>query len=86
MYNGRTTDVILEFDPDLLGAVYDKFGEDIFIRHADEGKLRIKATIQVSPPFWGWIMQFGGRLKIVSPESLKPDPDLYKQYIPEGDT
>lgn len=86
MYNGRTTDVILEFDPDLLGAIYDKFGEDIFIRHADEGKLRIKATIQVSPPFWGWIMQFGGRLKIISPEGLKPDTELYKQYIPEGDT
>ncbi|MBR6983002.1 MAG: WYL domain-containing protein [Ruminococcus sp.] len=76
MYNGTTTDVILEFDRDLLGAVYDKFGEDLFIRHADEDKLRIKVTIQVSPPFWGWLMQFGGRMKIVSPDGLKPDFDI----------
>ncbi|MBR1430999.1 WYL domain-containing protein [Ruminococcus sp.] len=72
MYNGTTTDVILEFEPDLLGAIYDKFGEDLFIRHADEDKLRIKVTIQVSPPFWGWVMQFGGRMKIVSPHNIDP--------------
>ncbi len=76
MYNGTTTDVILEFDRDLLGAVYDKFGEYLFIRRADEDKLRIKVTIQVSPPFWGWLMQFGGQMKIVSPDGLKPDFDI----------
>ena len=80
MYNGTTTDVILEFEPDLLGAIYDKFGEDLFICHADEDKLRIKVTIQVSPPFWGWLMQFGGRMKIVSPEGLKPDIDVTELY------
>ncbi|MBP3270628.1 MAG: WYL domain-containing protein [Ruminococcus sp.] len=76
MYNGKTEDVILEFDRDLLGTVYDKFGEDLFIRHSDEDKLRIKVTIQISPPFWGWLMQFGGRMKIVSPDGLKPDFDI----------
>ena len=80
MYNGKTEDVILEFEPSLLGAVYDKFGEDHFIRHADDDKLRIKVTLQVSPPFWGWLMQFGGRMKIVSPEGLKPDFDVTELY------
>ena len=80
MYNGRTMDVILEFEPDLLGAVYDKFGEDHFIRHADGVKLRIKVTLQVSPPFWGWLMQFGGRMKIILPEGLRPDFDVSGLY------
>ena len=76
MYNGRSEEVILEFEPNLLGAVYDKFGEDLFIRRADDNKLRIKVTVQVSPPFWGWLMQFGDRMKIVSPEGLKSNFDM----------
>lgn len=80
MYNGESKTITLELEPNLLGVMYDKFGEDLVVRHTDGGKLLIKVVVQISPPFWGWLMQFGGRMKIVSPEGLKPGFDL-KEFL-----
>ena len=70
MYNGDTETVTLEFAPELLGSVYDKFGEQLEIRHADGGWLKIKVAVQVSPPFFGWVFQFKDRMRIVEPVSV----------------
>ena len=67
MYNGEAETVTLEFAPELLGAVYDKFGENLEIRHCDGGWLKIKITVQISPPFFGWVFQFKDRMRIVEP-------------------
>lgn len=80
MYNGKTETVTLEFAPDKLGVIYDKFGESIEIRHADHGWLRIKVDVQISPPFWGWLYQLGDQIRITSPEGLKPDFDIKEFY------
>jgi hypothetical protein len=80
MYSGDAKEVTLEFQPDLLGPVYDKFGENIMIRHTNGGKLLVRVMIQVSPTFWGWIYQFGDRMKVVSPEDLKPEFDIKEFY------
>ena len=80
MYNGQVETVTLEFTPDLLGAVYDKFGENILLRHTDGGRLLFKTNVQVSPPFWGWIYQFKEKMKIVSPDGVKPDFDIKEFY------
>ena len=85
MYNGKTENIVLEFDRDLLGAVYDKFGENIIVRQAEDDKLRIKVTVQVSPPFRGWLMQFDGRMRIVSPEGLSSVSDKNNRSVPEGE-
>ena len=63
MYNGEAEVVTLEFPSELLGAVYDKFGEQT--RHADGGRLKIKVTVQISPPFFGWVFQFMNKMKII---------------------
>lgn len=70
MYNGEAETVTLEFAPELLGAVYDKFGEDLEIRHCDGGWLKIKITVQISPPFFGWVFQFKERMRIVEPSRV----------------
>ena len=80
MYNGKTETVTLEFPGDLLGAVYDKFGESISVRRKDDEKLVVTLTVQISPPFWGWIFQFKGKMKITEPEGLKPDFDIEEFY------
>lgn len=64
MYNGKTETVTLEFAPELLGSVYDKFGEQIEIRHTDGGWLKIKVAVQISPPFFSWVFQFNNRMRI----------------------
>lgn len=70
MYNGEAETVTLEFAPKLLGAVYDKFGEDLEIRHCDGGWLKIKIKVQISPPFFGWVFQFKDRMRIVEPSRV----------------
>ena len=80
MYSGEVRTIVLEFAPEKLGVIYDKFGEDIEIKHADHGWLRIKVTIQISPPFWGWLYQLENKIKIVSPEDIKPEFDIKEYY------
>ena len=80
MYNGETELVTMEFAPSKLGVIYDKFGENIEIRHADKGWLKIKIAVQISPTFWGWIYQLGDQIKIVSPERIKPPFDIKEFY------
>ena len=80
MYNGEAELVTMEFAPDKLGVIYDKFGENIEVRHADKGWLKIKVTVQISPTFWGWIYQLGDQIKIVSPEGIKPPFDIKEFY------
>ena len=70
MYNGEVEEVTLEFPPELLGAVYDKFGEKTIIRHSDADRLKIKVTVQISPPFFGWLFQFMGKMRILEPPSV----------------
>lgn len=66
MYGGEQTDVVLEFDRALIGAVYDRFGEDTKMIPVGD---RCVATVRVrlSPVFWGWIFQFAGEMSILSP-------------------
>ncbi len=70
MYDGVLRKVTLEFDEKLIGVIYNEFGEQTFIRRSGE---RYCATVhvQISPTFWGWIMQFPSQMKIKSPEDLK---------------
>lgn len=80
MYNGETELVTMEFAPSKLGVIYDKFGDNIEIRHADKGWLKLKVAVQISPTFWGWIYQLGDQIKIVSPEGIKPPFDIKEFY------
>ena len=80
MYNGETELVTMEFAPSKLGVIYDKFGENIEIRHADKGWLKLKVAVQISPTFWGWIYQLEDQIKIVSPEGIKPPFDIKEFY------
>ena len=70
MYSGETEIVTMEFAPELLGVIYDKFGENIEVRHADKGWLKIKVTVQISPPFFGWLFQFMGKMRVLEPLSV----------------
>lgn len=66
MYGGDATDVVLEFNRNLIGAVYDRFGEDTkMIAAGDQCIATVR--VRISPVFWGWVFQFAGELTILSP-------------------
>ena len=70
MYGGQLVDVVLEFDSKLIGVVYDKFGEDTKMIRSSENKCVATVKVQISPVFWGWLFQFAGQMKVLSPDSV----------------
>ena len=78
MYGGRPVDITIEFDEKLIGVVYDKFGEDTKISRKDDQTLTAIVTVQISPTFFGWLFQFSGKMKIVSPNSVV---QTYKELV-----
>lgn len=73
MYGGQPVKVVLEFDDKLIGVVYDKFGEDTTMRRTGEHTCMAAVTVQISPTFFGWLFQFGDKMTIISPTSLKEE-------------
>ena len=65
MYNGEQQALTLSFDDRIMGAVYDKFGEDAKIRRVDENTCELDVMVRRSPTFDAWVYQFGDKMKIV---------------------
>ena len=67
MFGGQQEDVVLEFDKILIGAVYDRFGEDTRMIPSGENKCIATLRVRISPVFWGWLFQFAGQMRLLSP-------------------
>lgn len=76
MYAGEAVDIVIEFKDSLIGVVFDKFGEDTKMMRSGEHKCVASVKVQISPVFWGWLFQFAGEMKVLSPETLAQE---YKQ-------
>ena len=70
MFNGEETDVSIEFENKLVGVVFDRFGADVPIIKSDEEHFICHVKVAVSPHFLSWVMSFGKRAKIISPEHV----------------
>lgn len=70
MYGGEEADIVLEFNDSLIGVIYDRFGEATRMIRSVEGKCVATVKVQLSPVFWGWLFQFAGEMKILSPDSV----------------
>lgn len=80
MYGGEEETVNIQFDNSLLGVVIDRFGKETVTYKIDENSFMAILTVEVSPPFWGWIFQFGNKAKIISPENVR---DKFVEYLNE---
>ena len=70
MYGGELVDVLIQFDKTLIGPVLDKFGEDTPMMPVNDTTCAATVHVQVSPPFFGWVFQFGNKMKIISPTEV----------------
>lgn len=68
MFGGEETEVSIEFENDLVSVVFDRFGTEIPIIKKDENHFVCRVKVAVSPHFLSWIMSFGKKAKIVSPD------------------
>ena len=73
MFGGQPVDVVLEFRRGLIGVVYDRFGEGVRMLPTGEDQCIATVKVRVSPVFWGWLFQFAGEMRILSPASLQEE-------------
>lgn len=86
MYGGKEETVALLCDKDMAGVIIDRFGKDVAIREEDEEHFVTRVNVAVSPQFFGWVCSLGGKVKIISPDSvvdamkkeIKKQMNLYK--------
>lgn len=78
MYSGDPERVVLEFDRNLTGPVYDKFGEEIKVIPSAGDRLLTTVDVQVSPTFFGWLAQFSDKMRIISPPTVR---ERYQEHI-----
>lgn len=70
MFAGQDESVALSVDKSLANVIFDTFSKDVLISQSDEQSFTIHVKVSISDPFVAWIMQFQGKVKVLSPESL----------------
>ncbi len=72
----KTETVRLEFDREIVDAVYDRFGDEPEMVSIGDDKITITVETQINPSFWGWVFSFGRKMKVISPEEVKERQDM----------
>lgn len=70
MFGGEIRRVHFEFPNEKVGIFIDRFGKDINIRPAGEGRSMIAVDVAVSLQFFGWVFSLGKDVKITGPEDV----------------
>jgi len=70
MFSGEITRATLVFDNTLVNVVLDYFGKEVNLVPIANSQFEVIVEVSVSPVFLGWLFQFGGKVKIVAPDSL----------------
>ena len=70
MFDGEEKDVLLSCENDLMRVIVDRFGEDVHVEPQDKDRFYARVRIHTSPTFYGWVFQFAGGVKIISPEEI----------------
>ena len=77
MFSGVERTLVLECEQDIIGVIIDRFGPDTSIR-LDKDKCRVRVTVNVSNPFYGWLCTLGTKVKIVEPQDVADD---YRKFL-----
>ncbi len=70
MFGGEIVSVKMRFTNDLAGVVIDRFGRESMLIPDGEKHFTFTAQVAVSATFFAWLSQFGGRAKVLFPQSV----------------
>ena len=70
MFKGETETVRLRFEIALSGVVIDRFGKDVTLVPDGDAHFILAVPISVSPVFLGWLLSFGTRVQVLSPQPV----------------
>lgn len=85
MFSGEPKPIQLICNNDLLDVMLDRFGKSVKIQKHDGTSFILKTNAAVSNGLVAWILQFGSRVKVKSPNDLiyeikKAAEETYKLY------
>jgi len=79
MYGGEQKRVSIRFVNHLLDAVVDRFGtKDVKYTKVDDTHFSVSAKVEISDQFFGWLLGFGRKARLLSPDDVL---DAFKAYI-----
>ena len=62
----------------MMSTVLDHFGAKIKPKQIDEDHFSFIAEVSLSPTFFAWIFEFGGRIRICGPQNAI---DAYRELL-----
>lgn len=71
MFSGDTQMIELKCANAILEQIFDRFGERINTRRADDTHFLLRTEASVSEGLVSWLMQFGPDIEVKAPEALK---------------
>ena len=79
MYSGKKKRVSIRFINPLLDTAVERFGtKDAEYSMEDECHFRVNATVEISDQFYGWLLGFGKRAKLLYPMD---EVENFKAYV-----
>ena len=79
MYGGEQKLVEIRFINPLLDAVVDRFGtKDVQYSKVDDTHFSVTAKVEISDQFFGWMLGFGKKAKLLYPDTVI---DQFKDYM-----
>ena len=70
MYSGKKKFVTVRFIPLLLDTMVERFGTNAQYRIVDDRHYAVTAEVEISDLFYGWLLGFGKRVKIINPPEV----------------
>lgn len=85
MFGGRHERVTIRFINPLLDAVIERFGTTGGTEYFKDGEshFRLFTDVEISDQFFGWLLGFGRRAKIIEPQSVVDEFAAYMDKIRE---
>lgn len=83
MFGGVEESISIEAPNNLAGVFIERFGDSVRLRPSFENKdcFIARFTICISPQFFGWLVGLGGKVRILSPDSVRED---FIKYLNEA--
>lgn len=81
MFGGKQERVVIRFINPLLDAVVDRFGNDkssVWYEKLDDKYFTVTTQVEISDQFFGWVLGFGKRAKLLEPPAVV---DQFAAYL-----
>ena len=81
MFGGKQERVVIRFINPLLDAVVDRFGNDrgsVWYEKLDDTHFTVATQVEISDQFFGWVLGFGKKAKILEPPAVV---DQFAAYL-----